>query len=181
MTRPLTSSERQRLRNPANLWRALIPLLVIIALAVFFVLPRGRGVGDGVHVIDANAQIAAARTEVDFALLVPTGLPAAWRPTNSQILPKGPSNGASLRIGYNTPDGKYAEFIESDDAPDAVSAEYGPLTADNPVMVGSTSWEGFRRTDGRQLIRHTSDKVTVVVTGSAAQPELASLAQSLMP
>ncbi|MCW2522802.1 MAG: hypothetical protein JWO63_1137, partial [Frankiales bacterium] len=73
MTQPLTPAQRQRLRSPANLWRALIPLLVIVGLAVLLVWPRGQH-ADGVHVVDINGPIASARTEAGFTLLTPTTL-----------------------------------------------------------------------------------------------------------
>ena len=178
MTQPLTPSQRQRLRSPANLWRALIPLLVIIGLVVLLVWPRGEH-ADGVHVIDVNGPIASAQTEVSFTLLRPTTLDPSWRPTSTEFEPAGPDVGATFRIGYVSPTGQYAEFLEGNDAPDAVAVQYGPLSADKAVTVNGQQWDGYRRSNNRQLLRHTFSGVTVIVTGSASETELIQLAASL--
>ncbi len=177
MTRPLTSAERQRLRSPANLLRALIPLLVLVVALVILVWPRGQ-TSDGVHVIDPTSTIQLAHVQGGFTPLSPTRLPSTWRATSAD-LPPSSTGGIGLRIGFVSPTGKYAELLESKDAPDAVAAEYGPLSGAPAVAVGSSSWEGFTRSDGRQLLRHTAAGVTVIVTGSASQAELVQLAGSL--
>ncbi|MDQ1731163.1 MAG: hypothetical protein QOK10_1322 [Pseudonocardiales bacterium] len=178
MTRPLSSADRQRLRTPAYLWRSLIPLLVIVGLLVFLVWPRGQH-SDGVHVVDTAGPIAAARQQAGFTILTPSGLPTGWRATSTEFTPAAASSKASFRIGYVSPKGQYAEFIESNDPADALAAQYGPLATDTAVMVNGSSWEGFRRDNNRQLIRRTMNGVTVVVTGSAEQGELVQLAGSL--
>jgi Protein of unknown function (DUF4245) len=178
VTRPLTPAERQRLRTPANLWRALIPLLVIVGLVVVFSWPHGRG-SDGVHELDPGPAIQAARQQAGFTVLAPTGLGDRWRATSTELVPAGPSGPATFRIGYVTPAGRYAELFESADAPDAVAALYGPLTADGSVPVGGVGWLRYQTRDGHRLLLRTAGKVTVIVTGGADEPELVELAGSL--
>jgi hypothetical protein len=178
VTRPLTPADRQRLRTPANLWRALIPLLVIVGLLVLFSWPSGQG-SDGVHVIDPGPAITAAREQTGFDVLAPSGLGDRWRPTSTEFVPAGPSEAASFRIGYVSPAGRYAELYQSADAPDAVAAHYGPLTADGTTSIRGAEWQRYQTSAGRLVLRHTVGKVTVIVTGSAAQDELAELAGSL--
>ena len=178
MTRPLNSTERQRLRTPANLWRALIPLLVIAGLLVLLSWPHGQDT-DGVRVIDPGPAIAAARQQAGFEVLAPSGLNERWRPTSTELVPAGPAEPAAFRIGYVSPAGRYAELYQSADAPDAVAARYGPLVADGAASIGGLSWQQYQTAAGRGLLRHTFGKVTVIVTGSAEQPELAELAGSV--
>ena len=178
MTSPLTPSERQRLRSPAYLLRALIPLLVIVGLTVLLVWPRGDH-PDGVHVVDITGPIAAARQQVGFDILVPTTLDARWRPNHTDLVPSGPANAASFTIGYVSPSGQYAEFLESSDRPEAVAAQYGPLSGDGGIPVRGAEWERFRTTKGRELLRHTTAGVTVIVTGTAPSAELVQLAEAL--
>jgi hypothetical protein len=177
VTRPLDPAARQRLRTPANLWRALIPLLVIVGLVVL--LNRPDQGADGVHVIDPAPAIAAARQQSGFAVLAPTGLGESWRPTSSELIPAEPAAPAGLRIGYVSPAGKYAELFESPDAPEAVAARYGPLSADGTALVNGAGWQRYRTSAGRLLLRRTLGTVTAIVTGSASQPELVELAGSL--
>ncbi|HEX8081888.1 MAG TPA: DUF4245 domain-containing protein [Jatrophihabitans sp.] len=178
MTRPLNPADRQRLRTPGNLWRALIPLLAIAALLVVFSWPHNQDT-DGVRVIDPGPAIAAARQQAGFTVLVPSGLGERWRPTSTELVPGDPAGSASFRIGYVSPAGRYAELLQSADAPDAVAAQYGPLVPDGATSIDGVSWQQYQTTAGRRLLRHTFGKVTVIVTGSAEQPELAELATSV--
>jgi hypothetical protein len=178
VTRPLTPAERQRLRTPANLWRALIPLLLIVGLLVLFSWPHGQG-SDGVHEVDTRPAIEAARQQAGFHVLAPSGLGDRWRATSTEFVPAGTAGPATFRIGYVSPAGRYAELFESDDAPDAVAATYGPLVTEGTTSVAGVDWQRYQTTAGRRLLRHTVGKVTVIVTGNAGEQELAELAGSL--
>jgi hypothetical protein len=177
VTRPLTASERQRLRTNANLWRALIPLLVVVGVVVAFSWPRGQH-ADGIHVVGVAAPIADAERIAGFTM-APTGLNDRWRPTSTKFVAAGPSNGASFRIGYVTPSNKYAEFLESNDAPEAAAAQYGPLGVDGSANVNGAQWQQYRTNEDQVLLRTTVGKVTLIVTGSAPMNELVELAGSL--
>jgi hypothetical protein len=178
VTRPLTASDRQRLRTPAYLWRALIPLLVIVGLLVIFTWPKGQ-VSDGVHMVDTSGPIATARQQAGFAMLAPAGLSSDWRATSTELVPAGPGGAGTFRIGYVSPKGQYAEFLEGNDAPDAVSAQYGPLSVDGTTTIAGAVWQQYETENSRRLFRRTVGKVTVIVTGSASQTELEQLAASL--
>jgi hypothetical protein len=179
VTRPLTSAERQRLRTTSNLWRALIPVLFIAGLLVVLAWPRQHTSTDGVHVVDITGTVQAARQQASFTVLVPQGLDDKWRPTSDAFTPSGAGTPASLLIGYVTPKTQYAEFYESNDAPDAMAAQYGPLTGNGIVTVNGAQWDRYQTGKGRELLRHTIGSVTVVVTGSASEPELIALAGSM--
>ena len=178
VTRPLTPAERQRLRTPANLWRALIPiLLLVIGLVAWQRL--GEPNSNGIHVVDTAAPVAAAQQQAGFALLLPSGLPAGWRPTSTEFTPAAPYSAASFRIGYVTPASQYAEFLESNGPADAVAAQYGVLTDRGSIEIAGRSWQQFSTNDNRTLLRTTRGTVTVIVTGNADSAELATLAGSL--
>jgi hypothetical protein len=178
MTRPPTASERQRLRSFGNLWRALIPLMFVVGLLVVLTWPRGTR-GDGIHVVDTVGPIAAAREAAGFDVPAPDGLASGWRPTSTEFVPSGDNHGASFRIGYVTPSGEFAEFLASDDAPPAVTAQYGPITGDGSADIGGQKWSKYVTSKNRTLFARTSGRVTVVVTGSATDADLQTLAGSL--
>jgi hypothetical protein len=176
VTRPLDPAQRQRLRTPANLWRALLPLLVVVGVVALLNWPRSGS--DGVHVIDIGGPVSSAR-QAGLDVLEPSGLSDRWRPTSTEFLPAGPARGASFRIGYVSPAGRYAELLQGNDAPEAVAAQYGPMSSDGTAPVNGASWSKFRTDAGRQLLRRTVGRITVIVTGSASQDELSQLAGSL--
>jgi hypothetical protein len=178
VTRALNPAERQRLRTPANLWRALIPILLLVGALVAW-QRLGEPDSSGIHVVDTAVPIAAARQQAGFALLVPSGLSERWRPTSTEFTPAGQYSAASFRIGYVTPAGRYAEFLESDGPPEAVAAPYGVLTDRGPAELAGAGWRTFRTDGDRTLLRRTVGRVTVIVTGNAAMPELTELAESL--
>lgn len=156
----------------------MLPLLAIVGVLVLLVWPRGQH-SDGVHVVDTAGPIAAARQQAGFAVVTPHGLAATWRPTSADFEPPTTTSKATFRIGYVSSASKYAEFLESNDAADAVAAQYGPLTTDGTITVGSQIWQAFHRSDGRQLLRAEFGSVTVIVTGSASHDELVQLAGSM--
>jgi hypothetical protein len=178
VTRPLNPADRQRLRTPANLWRALLPLLAVVGLVVLFNWPQGQA-PSGVRVIDPAPAITAARQQAGLQVLAPSGLSERWRPTSTQLTPAGPAGPATFRIGYVSPGDRYAEILQSVDAPDAVAARYGPLMADGTASIEGVSWSRYQTSSGRQVLRHVFGTVTVIVTGSAEQSELAELAASV--
>jgi hypothetical protein len=112
-------------------------------------------------------------------LLVPTGLPGGWRPTSTEFVPAAQYSAASFRIGYVTPAGKYAEFLESNGPAAAVAAPYGVLTDRGATSIGGIGWQRFSTAENRTLLRTTRGAVTVIVTGNAPDAELTTLADAL--
>lgn len=178
MTRPPTASERQRLRSFDNLWRALLPLVAVVGIVVIFTWPEGTH-SDGVHVVDTVAPVAAARDTAGFAVAAPVGLSSAWRPTSTQYTPASADHGASFRIGFVTPANGYAEYLVSNDAALAVTAQWGPVTGSGSVDIGGVKWSKYVTAKNRTLLARTSGKVTAIVTGSASDAELQDLAGAL--
>jgi hypothetical protein len=188
----MTSAERNRLRSFPFLLRGLIPLTILTVLIVILVWPSNPGTA-GVHPIDPGPVIAQARQLAPYPILAPaasgpTALPKGWRPTSAQIeSPDAPdpassgtsSSGFSLRVGYVTPSGEYAQFMESNDSVDAVVAIPGPSTPDGTVLIAAATWNRATLRNGEVLLSRTIDTATFTVTGSAKLAELKTLAASL--
>jgi len=167
------------MRSFGNLWRALIPLVALVAFVVVMTWPRSQG-GGGIHVVDTVAPITAARQVAGFAMPAPEGLPQAWRATSTEYQAAGPDSGVTFRIGYVTPSGAYAEFLVSNDAAPAVTARYGELTSDGTTSIRVSDWSKYvTAKKNRTLLSRTEAHVTVVVTGSAPEAELTELAASV--
>jgi hypothetical protein len=86
-----------------------------------------------------------------------------------------------FHIGFVTPAGDYAA-VEESDGPQA--GYLVTLLGKTPkglgdVRVGAVSWRSVRGADGRLALIRPSSPPSVVVTGTAALPELVTLAVSL--
>ena len=191
----MTPAQRARLRTFPFLLRALLPLGLIVLVIVVLTWPRDSGDG-GVHPIDPNPAISQARAQAPYPLLAPPAsgpgaLPSGWQPTSTRIddaSAPDPIDSLALtpgvyqfRVWYVTPDRKYAQFQESNDAAEAVLAQAGPRTQSDPVTIAGQTWQRGALSDNGEtlLYRTTPDGVTVTVTGSASMAELTTLAEAL--
>jgi hypothetical protein len=188
----MTPAERNRLRSFPFLLRGLIPLTILTVVIVILVWPSNPGTA-GVHPIDPAPVIAQATQLAPYPILSPaasgpTALAKGWRPTSAQIQSPDASNpassgasdsGFSLREGYVTPSGEYAQYLESNDSVDAVVAIPGPSTPDGTVVIGADTWNRATLRNGELLLSRTVGTATITVTGSATLAELKALAASL--
>ena len=179
----MTPAERNRLRSFPFLLRGLIPLTLLTVLIVVLVWPSNPGNG-GVHEIDPAPVIAQAKSVAPYPVLAPAtagpnALPGGWRATSAKI--DQPAGGPlSLRVGYVTPSGKYAQFLQSNDSAPAVIALAGPSSPDGTVDINGQTWDRATvRSNDEILLTRTQGGATIAVTGSADLDELRTLAVSL--
>lgn len=156
-------------------------LVLLAVIGIWYLAQPPKSDVKAIRVIDPVPDISAYVADVPGAV-VPGTLPAAWRPTSSQV-GRAPD---SLRVGYVTPSGEFAEFAAST----APRAEYVPsITGDGaerlqPVDVAGSPWEQYREGDGSLSLVRSYGAVTVVVgTKRATAPlsELRTLVESLAP
>lgn len=181
----MTSAQRARLRTFPYLLRALIPLTLFVVLAVIFAWPRDAD-ETKVTTVDPSPAIAQARERAPYPLLAPapsgpSALGQHWRPTSTRIEAGATdADPFAFRISYVTPDGEYAMFLESDDAPAAVAAIAGPTEAKGDHSIDGATWTRAETSKkGETVLTRTIGDVTVLVTGSASLDELSELAGSL--
>jgi hypothetical protein len=176
----MTPAERSRLRTFGNLWRSLIPLVVIVGIILVLAWPRSSDDGN-LQVVDTAGPISYAKSVAAYPLLAPAGLPSGWRATSTRIdpAPSGAMSPVVFTIGYVTPKGQFAQFRESDDRADAVRASLGAAAELDPRTIGGVQWTALRNSREEVVLLRTVGSVTVYVTGSASDAELAVLAASL--
>jgi hypothetical protein len=112
--------------------------------------------------------------------LVPTGLDKPWY-ANSASLKYG-SKTAHLHIGWVTPTNEYAALEESNTSSSAfIQAELGErgLKTVGAQLIGGLSWAQRVSEQGERSLTCTTGAITVVITGSASQPQLDQLAGAL--
>ncbi|GAA4749173.1 hypothetical protein GCM10023328_34700 [Modestobacter marinus] len=175
--------DRMHRFTSANMIRSLLPLLVICLVIVGITALR-QNPSDPVRDVDPTSAQRAAAERADYALLVPTDLPDGWRPTSVRTNAGSVRAGdaVTLEIGWFTPGEEYAGYVVSDDpAASAVADVLEGATADGSEQVGGQTWERLDTQRGETALTRVEDGATLVVTGSATEEELATLAGSLEP
>jgi len=180
---PSPAADRAARFNAANMARSLLPLVAIILLVVGWNAFRQDGV-DPVQTVDPSSTVQLASSRASYPLVVPTGLPKGYRPTSAHTDAGRAREGdpVTLQIGYVTPSTRYAGFVESDDPrADALTAVLNGAHKRGSVDVGGTSWTRATTRRGETALWTRSGSVTVLVSGSAAEAELAAVAGSVRP
>lgn len=156
--------------------RSLGLVMVLVVLMWFLAQPPDSDEQE-LRTVDPAADVAAFTADRPSAP-VPTGLPQRWRSTSSTL------EAETLRIGWVTPDGEYAEYAAStlpveEFLPDVTGARAERV---EPVQVDGQEWERYRESDGSvSLVRAYGPTLVVVGTtrATAGVAELEVLAGSL--
>jgi hypothetical protein len=171
----------------ANMLRSLAPLVLIILAVVGWTAFRQSPDVRPVKAVDPSSTIALAANRAGYRLVVPSGLPEGYRPTSARTDAgdAGQGDPVTLQVGYVTPSDQFAGFVVSDDPrADAVTGVLNGATQQGSVQIGGQSWTRATRQHGRdtdRVLSRVSDGVTVVVSGSASERELETVAGAVRP
>jgi len=176
----VTTTDRRRApgRSFTGLLWAMVPVLVVL---VALVLWQQAGDDPPPPSVDPTGDVAYARriAPVPFPDVVS---PQGWRATSSQVdAPAGDKRSpVTLRIGYVTPGGRFAEIVVSDQAPATVLRQVAQgSTADGTTPVGGAAWERYRSPRGETVLVRRVGRATAVVTGDAPDPDLVTAASAI--
>jgi hypothetical protein len=180
---PPAAESRAAKFTPANMVRSLLPLAVLI-LVIVGVTALRQNPEDPVREVDPGPSISLAADRADYPLLVPQGLPEGWRPTSVRTdAVDGAAGGpVTLEIGWFTPAEEYAGFVISDDeAVDALDDVLDGATDEGTTQVGGVAWDRRTTEGGETALTRTEGPATLLVTGSAPDEELETLAGAVAP
>jgi hypothetical protein len=175
--------ERAHRMSFANMLRSLLPLVVICLVIVGWTTFRQSG-DVGVRTVDPSSTVQLAAARAAYQLVVPTGLDETYLPTSARTDAGDAREGdpVTLQIGYLTPSEEFAGFVVSDDRDaDPVAAVLDGAEDRGTVDVGGESWTRSTTVDGETALTREADGVTVLVTGSAPDEELETVAGSVRP
>lgn len=163
--------------------RSLGLLLVIV---VVIVLVRGQGGGEKVRTINPRQAYDGAAHVATYTLRVPTGLPKTWRATSAaSTQTEGQASGpVTLRVGFVTPVGDYAQLTESNATGLTAAQGLVPAQARRTGMttIDHQQWQVWPSAkSGEQVLLRRSGGVLVAVTGNASRTEFGQLIASLAP
>ena len=175
--------ERLQRFTAANMVRSLLPLVLGCLLIVGITALR-QNPEDPVREVDPSTAERAVAQVASYQLLVPRGLSDDWRPTSVRTNAGQASAGdpVSLQIGWLTPAEEFAQYVVSDDAEaTALTDVLEDATSDGTQQVAGQSWQRLTTQRGETALTRTDGTATLVVTGSASDDELETLAGSLQP
>ncbi len=163
--------------------RSLVPL-VLICLALVGWMAFKQSDVDTVREVDPATTVQLAAARAGYPVLAPAGLPDGYRPTSARTDAGGADAGdpITLEIGYLTPSSEYAGFVVSDDVrADAVDGVLAGAQEQGTVDLDGQTWSRGTTERGETVLFRTDGDVTVLVTGSATDEELESVARAVRP
>jgi hypothetical protein len=155
-----------------------VGLLLVVVFALFGMY-RCLG-GDQVAEVDTGPVYEEARRDNAFPVLVPTGLPDGWKSVSADYQPH--SGGATLRIGWQSPDDGTIQLIESNVVPAAlIQRELGADAAPTGAVVteAGRDWQVYNARGGETAYVFQEAERTVIATGKAGEEELREFVRSL--
>jgi hypothetical protein len=181
---PASSSvERLQRFTAANMLRSLLPLVLGCLLVVGIMAVR-QNPEDPVREVETTSAERAVAELAGYQLLVPRGLSDDWRATSVRTDAGQATEGdpVTLQIGWLTPGEEFAEYVVSDDAnATALTDVLDDATEDGAQQVAGEAWQRLTTERGETALTRTEGTATLVVTGSASDDELETLAGSLRP
>ena len=169
--------------SAANMLRSLLPLVVICLLIVGWNSLQ-QETDEGVRTVDPSSAVQLAAARAGYPVPAPTGLPEDYRPTSARTDAGNARQGdpVTLEIGYLTPSEEFAGFVVSDNPRSTpLAAVLDGATDHGTVQIGGATWTRATTTRDEAALVREDGGVTVVVTGSATDDELETVAASVKP
>lgn len=180
---PSPAVERANRMSAANMVRSLLPLVVICLLLVAWQAFRASN-EETVRTVDPAGTVRLAAERADYELRAPAGLPEDYRATSVRTDAGFAEEGdpVTLEIGYLTPSEEFAGFTVSDDArAEPVARVLDGAQDEGTVDVDGERWTRLTTERGETALTREAGAAVYVVTGSAADDELRTVAAAAAP
>jgi hypothetical protein len=174
--------QRAARMNAANMVRSLLPLVVICLVIVAWTTFRQSPDVDPIREIDPSTTVDLAAARAGYPMLYPQGLGEDYRPTSARTDAGAAAEGdpVTLEIGYVTPDEEFAGFVVSDDRrAEPLAKVLDGAEERGTVDLGGLRWTRSTTEDDETALSRETDGVIVVVTGSASEDELETVAAAV--
>jgi hypothetical protein len=168
-------------RRRGGSWRdmayslAILLVPIIIAVGVWQYLSSDHQV----NTIDPAGTVQQAREAGRFPVATPTGLSSDWHATSAANSIKGDT--LTMRIGYITPSGGFAQLVESNDDSARLLSGTVPSGArpGGAERIAGRDWSRYTGEKDREVLALLEPHRTVLVVGQTSDSELRELALSL--
>jgi hypothetical protein len=183
---PATPAVQRAARmNAANMVRSLLPLVLICLVIVWWTSFRQSADVQPIREIDPTSTVDLAAARASYPIVFPQRLGDGFRPTSARtdagaVAAEG--DPVTLEIGYVTPSEEFAGFVVSDDRrADAVASVLDDAVQEGTADLDGQQWTRSTTEKGETALSRESDGVIVVVTGSASDEELETVAGAVSP
>lgn len=176
--------QRAARMNAANILRSMLPLVVICLVIVGWTTFRQSGDVDPIREIDPSTTVDLAAARASYPIVFPQELGEDYRPTSARTDAgaAGEGDAVTLEIGYVTPSAEFAGFVVSDDRrADPLAAVLDGAEEQGTVDVDGRSWTRSTAENGETVLSRQDGGAIVVVTGSASEEELETVAAAVAP
>jgi hypothetical protein len=180
---PSPAMQRAARMNVANMLRSMLPLVVICLVIVGWTTLR-QSPDERVRTVDPTSTVQLAAARADYPVQAPIGLAVGFRSTSARTNAgnAAPGDPVTVEIGYLTPKNEFAGFVESDDATATpVRTVLDGAQQRGTVDIGGTAWTRSTTKRGETALSRRVGPVTLVVTGSAGDSELTTVAAAVRP
>ncbi|MEW2473843.1 MULTISPECIES: DUF4245 domain-containing protein [Micromonospora] len=164
-------------RSPRDMAISLLVLLVPIALLLAFY--RGFLGGDQPTSVDPTPAFEQARAAAEFPVSEPSGLGEGWRTVRASY--RAVEGGATLRVGYVTPEGRGLQLVQSNVPPEQLLptelTERGQ--PQGQADLGGGTWQRYTARGNEQALVLLQPERTVIVIGDARDNELREMASAV--
>ncbi|MEV2237068.1 DUF4245 domain-containing protein [Micromonospora sp. NPDC049891] len=164
-------------RSPRDMAISLLVLLIPIALLLAFY--RGFLGGDEPNTVDPAPAFEQAKTAGAFPVSEPADLGDGWRAVRATY--RTAEDGAILRVGYVTPEGRGLQLVQSNVPPERLLP--AELTDEGRPQgqtdFGSGTWQRYTARGNEQALVLLQPERTVIVVGDARDNELRALATAV--
>jgi len=158
---------------------ALIAVMGLIAAVWGLSWFQHRGVADPARTVDYSAALAAASEQAPFHVVAPSPVPTGLRATSVNW--DGVGARVSWHLGFITPGQGYIGLYQGNGPASRFVAASTPATRSAPsVTVVGQAWRMLTAPDrGETALVHTLNGVTIVVTGTVDEAQLATFVSRL--
>ena len=164
-------------RSPRDMAISLLVLLIPIALLLAFY--RGFLGGDQPTAVDPTPAFQQARSAGEFPVSEPSGLGEGWRSVRATY--RAVDGGATLRVGYVTPEGRGLQLVQSNVPPEQLLptelTEQG--RPQGQTDLGGGAWQRYTARGNEQALVLLEPDRTVIVVGDARDNELREMASAV--
>lgn len=176
---PTPAGTGRRKRGLKSVRDMVISLVVIAVPIAFIVVIYPHHNANPVHVVSYAEDLPQVASVAPFPVRAPEGLSPMWRATSDTYAAPA-ANDTTWHIGFVTPLGKYAALEQTTgSARPLLDADASGVSADGSVTIDGSVWTSYAGNGHEALVRALGPHDTLVLAGSAGQPELRELAAAL--